>query len=82
MSEDNQALVLDLVEWVAIKPRLCCDFMEAWRTSCPRLTIWEDAQEQNLVKRYRDEKGMVVIAATEAGCRLLETSGRPTRLKA
>ena len=40
---DNQSLVLDLVEWVAREPRRYAEVMEGWRTSCPRLSIWEDA---------------------------------------
>ena len=76
MSEESKALVLDLVEWVARRPRSYDEVMDAWRTSCPRLTIWEDAQAGNLVRRYRDESGVAFVAATEDGRRLLETSGR------
>lgn len=76
MSGESQALVLDLVEWVARRPRPYDEVMDAWRTSCPRLTIWEDAQDQNLVRRYRGETGVVLVAATAGGRQLLETSGR------
>ena len=40
---ENESLVLDLLEWIDAKPRQYQDVMEVWRTSCPRLTIWEDA---------------------------------------
>ena len=50
MIDENTSLVLDLVEWVAGAPRPYSDVMDAWRTSCPRLTIWEDAQAQGLVQ--------------------------------
>ena len=43
--------MLDLVEWVAARPRPYDEVMEAWRTSCPRLTIWEDAVDRGLVVR-------------------------------
>ena len=46
---ENQALVLDLVEWVAREPRAYEEVMDAWRTSCPRLTIWEDALDNGFV---------------------------------
>lgn len=36
---ENEALLLDLVEWIAAGPRAYTDVLEAWRTSCPRLTI-------------------------------------------
>lgn len=39
---ENESLVLDLLEWIAAAPRQYQDVMDAWRTSCPRLTIWED----------------------------------------
>ena len=59
MTEANYALVLDLVEWIAIQPRTYTEIMEAWRTSCPRLTIWEDATDQGLVVReYREGVGV------------------------
>ena len=49
--EDTRPLVRDLVEWVAREPRTYTEVMEAWRTSCPRLTVWEDALEAGLVER-------------------------------
>jgi hypothetical protein len=53
MTESTHALVLDFVEWVAARPRTYAEVMEAWRTSCPRLTIWEDSVDQGLVARER-----------------------------
>ncbi|HWA63013.1 MAG TPA: hypothetical protein VG939_16655 [Caulobacteraceae bacterium] len=43
-------LVLQLVEWVAERPRTYAETLEAWRTSCPRLTVWEDACDGGLVE--------------------------------
>ena len=42
MAGSLDPLVLDLVEWVAKEPRTYAEVMDAWRTSCPRLTVWED----------------------------------------
>jgi hypothetical protein len=42
-------LVRDLLEWVLARPRTYGETMEAWRTSCPRLPVWEDAMENGLV---------------------------------
>ena len=36
-------LVLDLLQWLEETPKPYMDVMDAWRTSCPRLTVWEDA---------------------------------------
>lgn len=62
MSETLRPLILDLVAFVAERPRPYAEVLDAWRTSCPRLTVWEDAVEAGLVV-LRD--GMV--HATEAG---------------
>ncbi len=41
MTEAADPLVLDFVEWVAREPRVYAEVVATWRTSCPRLTIWE-----------------------------------------
>ena len=51
MTETADPLVLDFVEWIAREPRLYAEVIETWRTSCPRLTIWEDAVERGYVAR-------------------------------
>jgi FAD binding domain len=43
-------LILDLVEWVGLKGRSYQDTMYAWRTSCPRLPVWEEATERGFVE--------------------------------
>jgi len=59
---DIDPLVLDLVEWIAREPRTHADVMDAWRTSCPRLTVWEEAVERGLVRRVAMEgRGACVI---------------------
>jgi len=70
------ALVLDLVEWVAKEPRLYADVLDAWRTSCPRLTVWEDAVERGLVERTAAIEGGVFVVVTERGRELLAANGR------
>lgn len=62
--------MLDFVEWIAAGPRRYRDVMDAWKTSCPRLTIWEDAIDQGLVQRCRID-GELSIETTEAGRDLL-----------
>jgi len=68
--------VLDFVEWVAASPRRYRDVMDAWKTSCPRLTIWEDAIDQGLVQRCRID-GELAIEATAAGRDLLAAIRKP-----
>jgi hypothetical protein len=70
MTHGPDALVLDFVEWIAAGPRRYGDVMEAWKTSCPRLTIWEDAIDQGLVQRCRID-GELSIETTDSGRALL-----------
>ncbi len=57
MSDGLDPLILDLVEWVARTPRTYMEVMEAWRTSCPRLTVWEDAVERGYLVRIAGGPG-------------------------
>lgn len=67
MNAETEALVLDLVEWVAAAPRSYGEVMDAWRTSCPRLPVWEDAVDNGLLAReHRDGEG-TVVSVTPAG---------------
>ena len=47
----NEALTIQLLEWVGNRRRAYRETMEAWRTSCPRLTVWEDALSDGLIER-------------------------------
>jgi hypothetical protein len=69
-----EPLIRDFVAWVAKEPRPYSEALEAWRTSCPRLTVWEDAADRGFVQRERLLGGGVVIAATPKGRKLLEGS--------
>lgn len=71
-------LVLDLVEWVARAPRAYADVIDAWRTSCPRLTVWEEAGERGLlVRRFVRGEG-ASVHVTEQGMRFLAERQRST----
>jgi D-3-phosphoglycerate dehydrogenase len=67
---ENKPLVLDLLEWVVKKPRTYAEVMDAWRTSCPRLPIWEDSVRLGLL-RTRVQAGTHMVAVTAAGRALL-----------
>jgi hypothetical protein len=71
MTDAVENLILDLVEWVAGKERTYRDTMDAWRTSCPRLPVWEDATERRLVETF-SLNGRLLVRATPAGLALLQ----------
>ena len=52
MSESVDALILDLLEWLGPSPRPYAEVMDAWRTSCPRLPVWEEANDRGFVERH------------------------------
>ena len=76
MSSTIEPLILDLVEWVASEPRAYSDVMDAWRTSCPRLTVWEDAVDRGLVRREASGGSSLMVMATAEGRELLRAHGR------
>ena len=45
--------------------------MELWRTSCPRLTVWEDAVDRGLVIRRPAGETPARVELTAAGAALL-----------
>jgi hypothetical protein len=71
MADAPESLVFDLVEWVAKEPRTYAEMLDAWRTSCPRLTVWEDAIERNLVMRKPVTGQGTMVVVTAAGRRFL-----------
>jgi hypothetical protein len=57
-----EPLVLDLIEWIAKEPRTYAEVMEAWRTSCPQLAVWEEAIDRGFVERSAvGRRGFVVV---------------------
>jgi hypothetical protein len=50
MADAADPLVLDFVEWIAREPRLYSEVIATWRTSCPRLSVWEDALVAGLIQ--------------------------------
>ena len=49
MPDPAHALTLQFLAWVAEAPRSYAQAMDAWRSTCPRLSIWEDAILDGLV---------------------------------
>jgi hypothetical protein len=62
-------LICDLVEWLGKEKRSRAEIVEAWRSSCPRLTIIEDAVDGGWIERI--EGG--AFAPTAQGRALIET---------
>jgi hypothetical protein len=67
VSESSRALTLQLLEWITARPRTHEEALEVWRTTCPRLSIWEDACIEGLI----DLCGVTIVLSRK-GARLLE----------
>ncbi len=48
--ELNNPLIVELLTWVSSRPRTYQQAMEAWRTTCPRHSVWEDALIGGLIQ--------------------------------
>ena len=77
-NEIVDALVLDLVEWVAHGERSYTEVMEAWRTSCPRLPVWEDANHRGFIASHHEDGAGIVVTVTPLGRDFLDRH-RPSR---
>jgi len=75
MSDAVEPLLVDLVAFVAREERPYLEVMDAWRTSCPRLPVWEEANARGLVTRAATPRG-AVVRATAKGRALLERSAQ------
>jgi len=74
MSDPVDSLVLDLLEWIGPRPRPYAEVIEAWRTSCPRLPVWEEANVRGyLVHEHVDGAG-ARVSVSSAGLALLDRS--------
>jgi hypothetical protein len=62
-------ILLQFLRWTADRPRSYGEAMEAWRTSCPRLSAWEDAIDQGLVAVDSAGAGTQAAARVEVTAR-------------
>jgi hypothetical protein len=76
------ALTLQLLTWIADRPRRYGETMEAWHTTCPRMPIWEDAVSAGFIRidgngAMRDRmvgltsRGRALLSGQAAGARAL-----------
>jgi hypothetical protein len=76
MADVLAPLTIDFLAWLAAEPRSYADVMEVWRTSCPRLTVWEDALDGELVARRNVAGETMRIVLTVRGVALLAAARR------
>jgi hypothetical protein len=62
-----EALILDLLEWIGPNPRRYAEVLDAWKTSCPRLPVWEDANDRGFLARHHSPGRGALIAVSATG---------------
>jgi len=58
----HDALTLQMLEWIVDKPHPYAEVLEVWRTTCPRLSIWEDACADGLIDCPQGYSGSVTVS--------------------
>ena len=61
------ALILDFLEWLERKSRTYSEVIEAWRTSCPRLPVWEEANERGFLERSHNRGRGAYVSVSALG---------------
>ncbi len=78
MTDPVDALILDLLEWIGLAPRPYAEVIETWRTSCPRLPVWEEAAARGLIERQHIAGRAATVSVTAQGRALLAERRRGT----
>ena len=75
-SDPVDSLVLDLLEWIGAAPRPYAEVLDAWRTSCPRLPVWEEANDRGFIKRHRSTADGPLVSVSASGAHYLRMHRR------
>lgn len=72
MSDPVDALVLDLLEWIGAQERPYAEVLDAWRTSCPRLPVWEEANARGFITQRHHPGVGSFVSVSPSGRRWLD----------
>ena len=76
MTDTVEPLILDLLEWIGPDARHYAEVMDAWRTSCPSLPVWEEANARGFVTReHRPGVGPFIAVSREGSAHLAQHRG-------
>ncbi len=75
MVDTVEALITELLEWVASRERTYDEVMSAWRTSCPKLPVWEDANDRGWIETVAVQ-GQSIVRITASGRARLDQRGK------
>jgi len=67
VSDPVEPLILDLLEWIGPRSRPYAEVVEAWRTSCPRLPVWEEANQRGFIDHVHQQGHPASVAVSSSG---------------
>jgi hypothetical protein len=72
-------LTIELLAWIAVRPRTYGEAMEAWRSNCPRHSVWEDALIAGFIETVDggDTLDESTVTLTALGRTMLDERNRP-----
>jgi hypothetical protein len=71
MDTTVDALIVDLLNWLDARDRTYQEVIDVWRTSCPKLPVWEDAKDRGFVAQELCN-GQEIVKITPAGIAFLQ----------
>lgn len=72
MTDTVDNLILDLLEWLGSRPRPYDEVLDAWRTSCPRLPVWEEANDRGFIERHGGPGHSRLVSVSGSGAEHLQ----------
>jgi hypothetical protein len=82
-SKTSNALMMQFLTWISDRPRTYAEAMEAWRSMCPRHTVWEDALMDGLIMlESAGRPGETLVGLTPRGRALLDGRQDPPAIAA
>ena len=76
MKDPVEALIVDLLDWVGPGERRYADVLDVWRTSCPRLPVWEEAQARGFLEHRHTPGQFAMVSLSALGRAHLEAARR------
>ena len=78
VSDTVETLILDLLEWIGPNLRPYAEVLEAWRTACPSLPVWEAADDRGFIARHHAPRRGALVSVSAAGAEHLRKHRQPS----
>jgi len=76
MASTLDPLILDLLQFIGPTSRPYDEVLDAWRTSCPRLPVWEEANERGFIEQSHEPDRETLVSVSALGVEYLRKNGR------